>query len=159
METYLKREVIVTGNSDRIVGFRRVYSLASLNCWGIGQKVQIPPTERLCQKSELGGMESVPPRGSGWVRSPSVWISLKEPVLKESFGFAPTRYREVVLTPSHRALSFDTVSESVDCFQILPTRPITKDCFAPANKVEEPIAGSFAGAKDRAGNCLWAKSE
>jgi hypothetical protein len=38
-------------------------------------------------------MESVPPRGSGWVRS----------LLRYSImtSFALTRYREVVLTPSH----------------------------------------------------------
>ena len=33
--------------------------------------------------------ESVPPRGSGWVRSLP---------LRKDLGFAPTRYREVVLT-------------------------------------------------------------
>jgi hypothetical protein len=66
--------------------------------------------QRLCQKSKYSGMKSVPPRGSGWVRSPSVWISLRKCMPEESFGFAPTRYREVVLTPSRRALSFDTVS-------------------------------------------------
>ena len=36
-------------------------------------------------------MQSVPPRGSGWVRSFVLTIDL---------GFAPTRYREVVLTAS-----------------------------------------------------------
>jgi hypothetical protein len=46
-------------------------------------------------------MESVPPRGSGWVRSPSVWISLRKCVLEESFGYASTRYSAVVLTSCH----------------------------------------------------------
>jgi len=40
-------------------------------------------------------MKSVP-RGSGWVRQ--LYLSALEP------SFAPTRYREVVLTPSRRPL-------------------------------------------------------
>ena len=41
------------------------------------------------------GKQSVPLRGSGWVRSPVPRIT--NTVLR----FAPTRYREVVLTASH----------------------------------------------------------
>jgi len=50
-------------------------------------------------KSDLSGMESVPPRGSGWVRSQKIVHarSLRD----RNSGSAPTRYREVVLTPFH----------------------------------------------------------
>jgi len=75
--------------------------------------------KRLSQKSMYVGRQSVPPRGSGWVRSFSLCILRVLCVSEvESFGtinhrateihrgyteksFAPTRYREVVLTATH----------------------------------------------------------
>ena len=50
-------------------------------------------------------MKSVPPRGSGWVRQ--LYLSALEP------SFAPTRYREVVLTPSRRRLPTALLLEKI----------------------------------------------
>src|SRR6185436_9355856 len=83
----------------------------------------------LLDSSRRSEMRSVPPRGSGWVRS------LDSKLTRTSF--APTRYREVVLTSSHGVSADQTGNSSRSV--LLFSGCVGEGLFAHVNRATERV--------------------